>query len=164
MGILTVQRMEQLRAHIYPGETSVQDGNGMATLVESLVEGTEPSSTKTAELRSLRRLHEKSPKSPLLGGTWEGTGAPTFRLAGKVPDVIFPLSMEHMHAASDDLTRSRTAAPPENPDVHCKDISLASRAWQVDETTLSTSDASPGDYMDFEPITSEYDVASRSPQ
>jgi hypothetical protein len=120
--------MEQLRAHIYPGDTSVQDGNGMATLVESLVEGTEPSSTKTAERRSVRRLHEKSPKSPLLGGTWEGTGAPTFRLAGEVPDVIFPLSMEHMHAASDDLTRSRTAAPPENPDVHCNDISLASWA------------------------------------
>jgi hypothetical protein len=74
--------------------------------------------------------------------------------------VNFPLPMEHMHAASDDLTRSRAAAPPENPGVHCKDISLASRARQVDETTLSTSDASPGDYMDWEPIATEYDVAS----
>jgi hypothetical protein len=47
-----------------------------------------------------------------------------------------------------------------NPGVHCKDISLALRARQVDETTLSTSDASPGDYMDCEPIASEYNVAS----
>jgi hypothetical protein len=121
MGILIVQRMEQLRAQtmmfpeqtsglvlqtasdvrtkhiefarstsipgrgpvISPGDTYVvQDGNGMETLVESLVERTEPSSTKPAERRSLRRLHEKSPKSPLLGGIWEGTGAPTFWLAG----------------------------------------------------------------------------------
>jgi hypothetical protein len=44
--------------------------------------------------------------------------------------------------------------------VYCRDILLSSPARQVDESFLSTSDASPGDYMDCEPAASEYDVAS----
>ena len=65
---------------------------------------------------------------------------------------------EDMHAASDESTQHLTTTPPGNPYGYSKIISPSSQ--QGDETSLSMDGASTGDYMDCEPSSSEYDVAS----